>query len=93
MSPRVRSACSTMTRWKGLAYAFARGAADVSEIHFLFEDIEKRKLKIVPAWKIGPDDFLRAVLLGVMNPVVQGGKEDPRFYRPATAVPCPPNSM
>ena len=49
--------------------------------------IEKRLLKIVPAWKIGPDDFLRMALLGVANPVVPSGEEDPPFHRPSTGRP------
>ena len=49
--------------------------------------IEKRRLKIVPAWKIGPDDFLRTVLWGVANPVVPSGEEDPPFHRPSTGGP------
>lgn len=43
--------------------------------------IEKRLLKIVPAWKIGPEDFLRMALPGVVNPVVPSGEEDPPFHR------------
>ena len=49
--------------------------------------IEKRLLKIVPAWKIGPDDFLRMALSGVANPVVPSGEEDPPFHRPSTGGP------
>jgi len=49
--------------------------------------IEKRLLKIVPAWKIGPNDFLRMALPGVTNPVVPSGEEDPPFHRPATGGP------
>ena len=49
--------------------------------------IEKRLLKIVPAWKIGPDDFLRMALSGVVNPVVPSGEEDPPFHRPSTGGP------
>jgi len=49
--------------------------------------IEKRLLKIVPAWKIGPDDFLRVALRGVANPVVPSGEEDPPFHRPSTGGP------
>ena len=49
--------------------------------------IEKRLLKIVPAWKIGPDDFLRMALRGVANPVVPSGEEDPPFHRPSTGGP------
>ena len=49
--------------------------------------IEKRLLKIVPAWTIGPDDFLRIVLPGVTNPVVPSGEEDPPFHRPSTGGP------
>lgn len=49
--------------------------------------IEKRLLKIVPAWKIGPDDFLRTAVLGVTNPVVPNGEEDPPFHRPSTGRP------
>ena len=49
--------------------------------------IEKRLLKIVPAWQIGPDDFLRVALLGVTNPVVPSGEEDSPFHRPATGGP------
>ena len=50
--------------------------------------IEKRLLKIRPAWKIGPDDFLRGALLGVTNPVVPNGEKDPPFYRPKTGAPA-----
>ncbi len=50
--------------------------------------IEKRVLKIVPAWKIGPDDFMRAALRGVTSPVVPNGEEDPPFYRPMTGAPA-----
>ena len=49
--------------------------------------IEKRLLKIVPAWKIGPDDFLRMSLPGVVNPVVPSGVNDPPFHRPSTGGP------
>lgn len=49
--------------------------------------IEKRLLKIVPAWKIGPDDFLRMSLPGVVNPVVPIGEKDPPFHRSATGSP------
>ena len=50
--------------------------------------IEKRLLKLVPAWKIGPDDFLRmAALPGVANPVVPNGEEDPPFHRSSTGGP------
>ena len=49
--------------------------------------IEKRLLKIVPAWKIGPDDFLRGCLPGVVNPVVPSGEQDPPFHRPSTGGP------
>lgn len=49
--------------------------------------IEKRLLKIVPAWKISPDDFLRTALPGVTNPVVPSGEEDPPFHRPSTGRP------
>lgn len=49
--------------------------------------IEKRLLKIMPAWKIGPDDFLRPVLRGVANPVIPSGEEDPPFHRPSTGGP------
>ena len=49
--------------------------------------IEKRLLKIVPAWKIGPDDFLRTALMGVTNPVVPSGEEDPPFHRPLAGGP------
>ena len=49
--------------------------------------IEKRLLKIVPAWKISPDDFLRMALPGVTNPVVPSGEEDPPFHRPSTGGP------
>ena len=49
--------------------------------------IEKRLLKVVPAWKIGPDDFLRMALPGVANPVVPSGEEDPPFHRPSTGGP------
>lgn len=55
------------------------GSAEIS--------IEKRLLKIVPAWKISPDDFLRMALLGVTNPVVPNGEEDPPFHRPSTSRP------
>lgn len=46
--------------------------------------IEKQLMKIVPAWKVGPDDFLRLGLKGVEQPVVPAGETDPPFYRPAT---------
>ena len=49
--------------------------------------IEKRLLKIVPAWKIGPDDFLRMALPGVANPVVPSAEADPPFHRPSTGGP------
>ena len=49
--------------------------------------IEKRLLKIVPAWRIGPDDFLRMALKGVTNPVVPNGEEDPPFHQPSTGGP------
>ncbi len=49
--------------------------------------IEKRLLKIAPAWKIGPDDFLRAAPPGVTNPVIPSGEEDPPFHRPSTGGP------
>ena len=49
--------------------------------------IEKRLLKIVPAWKIGPDDFLRMALPGVARPVVPNGEDDPPFYRTSTGGP------
>ena len=49
--------------------------------------IEKRVLKIVPAWTIGPDDFLRVVLHGIPNPVVPNCEEDPPFHRPSTGGP------
>ena len=49
--------------------------------------IEKRLLKIVPAWKIGPDDFLRSVLPGVVNPVVPSGEKDPPFHRQSKGGP------
>ena len=53
--------------------------------------IEKRLLKIVPAWKIGPGDFLRGALKGVTNPVVPSGEEDPPFYRPSAGGPVGSN--
>ena len=46
--------------------------------------IEKRLLKIVPAWTLGPDDFLRIALPGITDPVVPIGEVDPPFHRPAT---------
>ena len=46
--------------------------------------IEKRLLKIVPAWTIGPDDVLRIALRGEDNPVVPSGEKDPPFRRPST---------
>ena len=46
--------------------------------------MEKRLLKVVPAWKIGPDDFLRVALRGVENPVVPRGEKHPPFRRPHT---------
>ena len=46
--------------------------------------IEKKLMKIVPAWKIGPDDFLRPGLEGVEQPVVPTGETDPPFFRPST---------
>ena len=49
--------------------------------------IEKRLLKIVPAWTLGPDDFLRIALPGITDPVVPSGEEDPRFHRPSTGGP------
>ena len=49
--------------------------------------IEKRLLKIVPAWKIGPDDFLRMSLPGVVNPVVPTGEKDPPFHRQSKGGP------
>ena len=49
--------------------------------------IEKRLLKIVPAWTLGPDDFLRIALPGITNPVVPSGEEDPPFHRPSTGRP------
>ena len=49
--------------------------------------IEKRLLKVVPAWTIGPDDFLRIALPGMTNPGVPNGEEDPRFHRPSTGGP------
>ena len=49
--------------------------------------IEKRLLKVVPGWKIGPDDFLRAALPGVTNSVIPSGEEDPPFHRPSTGGP------
>ena len=49
--------------------------------------IEKRLLKIVPAWKIGPDDFLRMALPGVAHPVVPNGVDDPPFHRTPTGGP------
>ena len=49
--------------------------------------IEKRLLKIVPAWKIGPDDFLRMTLPGVVNPVVPRGEKDPPFHRQSKGGP------
>ena len=49
--------------------------------------IEKRLLKIVPAWTLGPDDFLRIALPGITDPVVPSGEVDPPFHRPATGRP------
>ena len=49
--------------------------------------IAKHLLKIVPAWKIGPDDFLRMSLPGVVDPVVPSGEKDPPFYRPSKGGP------
>lgn len=46
-------------------------------------NIEKRLVKVVPAWTIGPDDFLRAALKDIVNPVVPSGEEDPPFYKPS----------
>lgn len=46
--------------------------------------IEKRLLKIVLAWTLAPDDFLRIALLGITNPVVPSDEEDPPFHRPST---------
>lgn len=46
--------------------------------------IEKRHLKIVSAWEVGPDDFLRAGLRGVIDPVVPKEVTDPPFHRPAS---------
>ena len=49
--------------------------------------IEKRVLKIVPAWTIGPDDFLRVALHGISNPVIPSGEEYPPFHRPSAGGP------
>ena len=49
--------------------------------------IEKRLLKIVPAWQVGPNDFLRTALQGVANPVVPSGEVDPPFHRPSIGGP------
>ena len=43
--------------------------------------MEKRSLKVVPAWKIGPDDFMRVALTDEDNPVIPPGEEDPPFHR------------
>ena len=45
--------------------------------------IEKRLVKVVPAWTIGPDDFLRAALKDIVNPVVPSGEKDPPFHKPS----------
>ena len=46
--------------------------------------IEKRLLKIVPAWTIGPDDVLCAALKGVSDPVVPSGEKNPPFHKQST---------
>ena len=49
--------------------------------------IEKRLLKIVPAWTLGPDDFLRIALPGITDPVVPSDEVDPPFHRSPTGRP------
>ena len=46
--------------------------------------IEKRLLRVIPAWKIGPDEFLRVALTDEDNPVIPPGEKDPPFYRSST---------
>ena len=46
--------------------------------------IEKRLLKIVPAWKIGPNDFLRVALTDTADPVIPPNEKDPPFHRTPT---------
>ena len=90
MNPRdAHNLAQFLERYKRLGhYRIAptdlRGAGRRVEIKQPEISIEKRLLKIVPAWTIGPDDFLRAALQGITNPVVPRGEEDPPFHQTST---------